>query len=425
MERLADHGYVPMDHRELRFSFRQPRDITHPDLMIASAQIARGDRQLLNEAKRVENENRRVWFFMTFPCDSSTRKDGKSVVKVDLLIATPYGAMVIKVLDWSGPCVTAPGEKWTETKIDGSKVEHPNQLSELDLAAQWVRLFLETKGVCPATITSYVLFSSPHAKPSFTSDPRLVTGPGACTALVCGNGLSNELAQSKTYVEWGQSALKTVIGKVKTVRRNSQGTGTTQPANGGELQDAEQIQWSRLQACLDSLPQFDLLFLRKNGCYIFGQLKGIEDPAGPKSDTAKMLEKFFNRSAAKIFRFEHSSNGLMGIPMAFVSGGLGLEPTCRVKQLSWNGTLLSSIDVSTQVRLIFRVYGCEGLVAAELNDIDILELPRVPKSMTIAEDGTDSGVVDQIGAMIGGMLTKSLQNGVKQMLPFPLNTIVN
>jgi hypothetical protein len=426
MERLVgDHGYVPMDHRELRFSFKPPRDLLDPDLAIANAQLARGDRQMLNEAKKNEHAQRKVWFFLTFPANSTTgEKRVNKMVKVDLLIATPFGAMVIKVLDWSGTCSTTPGEKWIERRSDGSKIEHANQLAELDETTQWVRAFLESKSVCPKVIASYVLFTSPHAKPSFTSDPRIVVGPAACSALVTGNGLSLELAETKSYVEWGQSAVINVVNKI---RRPSD----VDKAGVSKTIASVDTTWLKLQACLDGIPQFDLLLLRKNGCFLFGRLEKFEDAVGEKPGTARSLERLCNRNPARFFHFEHSVGGLIGAPLAFISGGLGWEPMCRVRNIQAplveaagaNRVSLSSIDVSPKTRLLFRVFGCEGLVSAELNDIDALELAKVPRSLT-GNDEVGGDMVDQIGQMIGGVLTKSIQVGVKNMLPFPLNNLV-
>jgi hypothetical protein len=412
MEKLKD-GFISTDHRQLRLSFKPPRDITHPDLAVAGSQIARGDRQLFDEAKKHETINRRVWFFCTFPCDSSTSKSGKTVVKVDLLIASPYGAMVLKVLDWSGPCNTNPGEKWFETRSDGTKVEHPNQLTELDTVTQWARIHLEKNGVCPSNITSYVLFSSPQAKPSFVSDPRIVIGSMDCAMVVRGNGPKNELEDPAGLFERGTSALKGVLGRIPS----ASAPGSSKSS--GSRTD----QWLKFQAFMDAMPQFDLLFLRKLQCYIFGRFEKGDDSVG-RVGFADELAKFCKRKLGTRYRFEHSSNGLLSAPIALVTGGLGLEPSCRIHRASeTNGS--DYLDVSPSTKLIFRPFGCEGIVAAEANDVDFLELARNPRSMTTAEDGTDSGLVDQVGQFITGFVSKSLQSGVKSMLPFPLNALAN
>jgi len=421
MDRLADYGYVPMDHRELRFSFKPPRDLVDPDLAIASAQIPRGDRQVLNEAKKHESETRRVWFFLTFPAVSPDGKVLKSC-KVDLIIATPQGAMVLKVLDWTGKCETLPGEKWIEYRSDGSKVEHANQLAELDETTQWIRAYLSSKGLEPSTITSYVLFTSPHVKPSFTSDPRVVVGPSACWSLVASNGKDSELAEAKSLTEVGKNLASAVINRVRGASSTNLPPSAPGPLNS----------WQRFQLCLDEMPQFDLLRLRKNGCFIFGSLEKFEDGANDKPGSAECLKRFCTRSPLKRLRLEHSLSGLVSAPVALVSGGLGWQPMCRVRYDLVGPTvpskaptsLIASVDVPPTTRIHFRVYGCEGLVSAEVNDVDCLELARNPRSINTAEDGSTTDMVDHLGQMIGGVLTKSIQAGVKSFLPFPLNTLV-
>jgi hypothetical protein len=424
MEKLGDHGYVPMDHRELRFSFKQPRDLLHPDLSVASVQIARGDRQMLNEAKKHVNDLRRVWFFLTFPAVGA---ETKKMVKADLLVATPYGIMVIKVLDWASTCSTTPGEKWIEVRGDGTKVEHPNQLTELDQTTQWIRVFLEAKGACPKMLSSYVLFTSPHAKPNFTSDPRIVVGPAACAALVSSNGISNELAETKSYLEWGQATVSNVVSKIK---KSAAQDGVDQKKE-KPIDSSPLTIWNRLQTSLDSLPQFDLLLLRKNACYIFGKLEKFEDASGEKQGPARSLERLCSRNPLKRFHFEHTAGGMIGAPIAFVTGGLGWEPMCRIRACyvgpldsAKRSTAVSSLDVQPRTRVVFRVFGCEGLVSAEVNDIEALELASVPRPLNVAEDGTSPDMVDQLGQMIGGVLTKSIHAGVKSMLPFPFNNVI-
>lgn len=269
--------------------------------------------------------------------------------------------------------------------------------------------------MCPPIITSYVLFSSPHVKPSFTSDPRIVVGPTACSALVVGNGLGNELAASKTYLEWGQTAVKSVVTKLRRTPESQDQITTTDDG----------AAWLKFQACMDAQSQFDLIFLRKNACHIFGRFERVEDSStGEKSGAVQSLERFINRKVSRSFRFEHSTGGVIGVPFALISGGLGLEPTCRIRHNERNVESIGHVDVAPQTRLIFRAYGCEGIISPEVNDIVSMELARVPRSLGTAEDGSETDVVDQLGQMIGGMLTKSLQAGVKSMLPFPLNAMV-
>jgi len=153
---------------------------------------------------------------------------------------------------------------------------------------------------------------------------------------------------------------------------------------------------------------------------------------GKKPGPARSLERSCTRSPLKSITFEHSVGGLIGAPVAFLTGGLGWEPMCRVRTilvgpldaaLANRSREFSSIDLSPRTRVLFRVYGCEGMVAAEVNDIDVLELARVPRPLNAAADGSSTDVVDHIGQMIGGVLTKSIQVGVKSMLPFPFNSI--
>ena len=416
MERLNELGYVKTDQREFRLSFKPPRDIVHPDLLVASTQIARGDRQMLDEAKKWENENRRVWFFVIIPCDKDATKGNKGVVKIDLLIATPQGAMVIKVLDWSGPCKTSPGDKWVETKIDGSKVEHDNQLVELDKTTQWLRLFLEKKGLCPPVISSYVLFASPHAKPTFTLDPRIVVGPEDCSALVKGNGRQNEVAVSKGLADWSQQVLKSTFQKVKELKS---------PANPDDSKSSIPNFWQQFQLLFDSLPQFDLILLRKPGCIIFGRVDKFEiDPTSAVNDKAKELNLWLTRTSTRVYSIEHSASGLLGAPVALVTGGLGLQPSSRLRLTRGTASSSDVCDVSPQTKLIFRPYGCEGIAATEINDLGMIELAKVPMPTTVSNDGTDVDVFDQVSQMVGGFISKSVQAGVKQMLPFPLNSII-
>jgi len=187
-------------------------------------------------------------------------------------------------------------------------------------------------------------------------------------------------------------------------------------------QEADGELWERMKACFSQLPQYDLLFLRRNGCYVFGHFERFEDVSGENS--ARSLAQFCSRGSHKILGFEHSAGGVLGAPLALISGGLGLEPTCRVRILfqeskrDKSAPALEFLDVPPATRIIFRAYGGEGFVSAEANDVDILELSRVAKSL---EEGPD--MVDQLGQMLGDAFKKSLQVGVKKMLPFPFNNM--
>lgn len=416
MNRIKE-GFVPLDHREFRLSFRAPRDITHPDIAAASSQIARGDRQLFEIAKKLESPNRRVWFFVTFPSESSGSSSGKNVVKVDILIATPYGAMILRVLDWTGPCNTKPGEKWQETKASGGKVEHNNQLIELDTVTQWARIYLEKNKCCPATISSYVVFSSPHCKPNFTSDPRIIVGMKAASELVSGNGANGELGDSSSMLQKGQTLVKGLYD----IWRN----GTIdKSASNNSL-------WERFQACIDSTPQFDLIYLRKTQCFLFGKMEKMDSALFPNEAAAQQsLQKFCERKSGLRYRFQHAAEGILSAPVALVTGGLGLDPTCRITRVDYPNfqrpaNVQDHVDVPPATRILFRPYGCEGIVLAEVNDIDYLELARVPRSLATTEDGVDTGLVDQLGQFLSGMVSKSIQTGMKSMLPYPLSAMVS
>jgi len=344
----------------------------------------------------------KCFFSLSFPTSDGT-------VKIDLIVASPFGIMVVKVLDWCHNCDISPRDKWTEKKLDGTVVEHNNQLSELDRAAQWVRVFLESKNACPKLIATYVLFPSPHVKPVGSSDPRIIIGPSSCRSLITSHGLNNELSETKSYLEWGQGTIAATVNKLR-----GESTTIKQEAD-GEL-------WERMKACFSQLPQYDLLFLRRNGCYVFGHFERFEDVSGENS--ARSLAQFCSRGSHKILGFEHSAGGVLGAPLALISGGLGLEPTCRVRILfqeskrDKSAPALEFLDVPPATRIIFRAYGGEGFVSAEANDVDILELSRVAKSL---EEGPD--MVDQLGQMLGDAFKKSLQVGVKKMLPFPFNNM--
>lgn len=354
MERLGE-GYIASGERELRFSFKPFHTLDDSLFASVTVQVNSSKNQLYQEAKKSETDLRRVYANLKFSL--------KHQFIIDLLIATPEGLMIFKVLDWSGKCLTTPGEKWATINENGVETEQQNHLAEISENAGLIREFLVSQSITVKSIVSYVLFPSSTASLSFIDDTKFIVGPAACFSCVKGNGLNNELGEVPSYLQWGQGIISSVYSKFR----------------GGLNDFAFDKNWIDTLSQLSNIPKYDVLQFRDRSFCCFGAFEGFQDEKDIRSGSMVTLERICNRQSPKFFKFENTRVGMTGAPIAFVTGNLGWQPLTRIRVVMFPSdpspvSVITSLDVVPTIKIIFRPIGSDSPILPEVNDIESLEL---------------------------------------------------